>query len=702
MTALSRRLRVLMISDVSPARPDGGGERMLWEQASRLAACGHEVRVLSRAHTAGADQRAEWQGVRVRHFPVDRRSLVRFIRSSILESRRATSEELEAAGADVLHLHQPVAGYGALLSPAARQVPRLYSFYSPAPLEYRSRRGMTGHHRGGRAGDFGVALLWMIERACLRRADRIHVLSDFSAEQLWKLYRVPRDRIVKIPGAAATERFRPATNRAAVRRALGLPAGRPVLFTVRNLEARMGLDQLLRALAVLKERVTGALLLIGGEGSLRPELEALSHGLELDEHVRFLGFVPDESLPLYYQAADLFVLPTRALEGFGLVTVEALACGTPVLGTPVGATPEILLPLSPSLVFRGLAPDVMAEDIRRFLEAKERDPEAAAGLRQACRRHAEAHYGWDRAISSLEQALARVAERQRAAPEAAVTCPACGGATATSSLLYRGARYRRCPRCRSSVVTTPPTGLELQRHYETQYPRRFRPEQLTGERAELFGLLLDRLDSLGGRAAAPSRLLDVGCGGGHLLRLARRRGWRIVGTDISHAACAVTRGTDGIPAVQADSALLPLRDRSIGALTLVNVVDQAGEPLGIVREAHRVLIPGGFLVIRVPNAGFHRPWVRVLSALGPFVRWREWDAYPILHHFALAALGLRQLVERAGFTILELRNSPPAVGDARRWWRTPVAAAAAVVAAASGGRWLVGPSIELYARKEGG
>jgi len=449
VTAPGRRLSVLMISDVSPARPEGGGERMLWEQASRLAACGHEVRVLSRAHSAGADGRAEWQGVRLRHFPVDRRSLVRFIRSSILEARRATSEELEAAGADVLHLHQPVAGYGALLSPAARQVPRLYSFYSPAPLEYRSRRGMTGHHRGGRTGDLGVALLWMIERACLRRADLIHVLSDFSAEQLWKLYRVPRDRIVRIPGAAATERFRPATDREAVRHALGLPAGRPVLITVRNLEARMGLDLLLRALAIVRLQVPGALLLIGGEGSLRPDLEALVRGLELDEHVRFLGFVPDESLPLYYQAADLFVLPTRALEGFGLVTVEALACGTPVLGTPVGATPEILLPLSPSLVFRGLAPDVMAEDIRRFLEAKERDPEAAAALRQACRRHAEAHYGWDRAIALLEGALARVAERRGAAPEAA------------SSRRVTAARSGRSPtagrRCRAAPPGHPAT-----------------------------------------------------------------------------------------------------------------------------------------------------------------------------------------------------------------------------------------------------
>ena len=129
---------------------------------------------------------------------------------------------------------------------------------------------MTAHHRGGRAGDLGVALLWLIERACLRRVDLIHVLSDFSAEQLWKLYRVPRDRIVRIPGAAATDRFRPAADREAVRRALGLPAARPVLFTVRNLEARMGLDLLLRALAIVRLQVPGALLLIGGEGSLRP------------------------------------------------------------------------------------------------------------------------------------------------------------------------------------------------------------------------------------------------------------------------------------------------------------------------------------------------------------------------------------------------------------------------------------------------
>ena len=151
------------------------------------------------------------------------------------------------------------------------------------------------------------------------------------------------------------------------------------------------------------------MLLIGGAGSLRGALEAQSQALGLGDHVRFLGFVPDADLPRYYQAADLFVLPTRELEGFGLVTVEALACGTPVLGTPVGATPEILRTLCPSLVFRGTTPEVMAEDLERFLEDQQRDPDAYARLRAACREHVERHYAWERATDELDGTLRHLA-----------------------------------------------------------------------------------------------------------------------------------------------------------------------------------------------------------------------------------------------------------------------------------------------------
>ena len=721
---MSGPLRVLMVADVSPWGPLGGGERMLWEQARHLAARGHDVRIVSRAEgEAAVHVPVEHERVRIREFPVDRGSIARFIKSSVFGARRLVSEALASQSADVLHVHQPLAGYGALASRAGARLPSLYSFYSPAPLEYRSRRGMTTWHRAGLVGATGTALLWAIERACLKRARLVHVLSDFSADQLWELYAVPRERIVRIWGAAATDRFVPAPDRGAIRQELGLAGDRPLLLTVRNLEARMGLDTLLDAMARLRARRPGALLLIGGTGSLRESLEAQSRALGLDEHVKFLGFVPDAELPRYYQAADIFVLPTRELEGFGLVTVEALACGTPVLGTPVGATPEILRALCPSLVFRGTTPETMAEDLERILAAKERDPDAYARLRAACREHVERRYTWERAAGELEGALGRVAAGGTVAPAATPRlsgngsvlgadlepgCPACGGPTCPGPLVYRGVRYRRCPSCHSSLSTELPTAAELLHIYETEYPLRFAPEQVSSERTRLFGMLLDRLAALGGKDSKRPRLIDVGCGGGHLAALARNRRWLAVGTDVAHQACAAA-GRGGETTVQADGALLPFRGGSADLVTLVNVVDQAHEPLTIVQEAYRVLAPGGLLALRVPNARFHAAWARLLIGLGPLARSRGWDRYPVLHHFAFTPVGLRQLVERAGFEVLEVSNS--AVASRRpvakrlatdtlpHWGRATIAAGAAALAELSRDRWLVGPSVELYARK---
>ena len=100
-------------------------------------------------------------------------------------------------------------------------------------------------------------------------------------------------------------------------------------------------------------RVPDALVLIAGTGPLRAELEARVAALGLAHHVRFLGFVPDADLPTAYRAADLTVVPTTALEGFGLITVESLAAGTPCVVTPVGGLGEIIAPLSPQLITAG-------------------------------------------------------------------------------------------------------------------------------------------------------------------------------------------------------------------------------------------------------------------------------------------------------------------------------------------------------------
>jgi len=262
-------VKIVVVSDVSPVQLLGGGERVLWEQTSRLSARKHVVKVVSRTPDGGVPGDLVHGGVAVHHFPVDRRSLAAFIRTSVLGARRAVESEIVAHGADVLHFHQPIGAFGVLTSTLGRRLPSLYTFHSPAPLEYRSRTGMSGLHRGGLVGRAGAALLWTLERASLKRASRIQVLSDFSARLLWDLYGISGERIVKIVGGADVERFHPGGSREAQRQALGLPSDRPLLFTLRNLEPRMGLDTLIRAMATVRERFPRVLLLIGGSGSLR-------------------------------------------------------------------------------------------------------------------------------------------------------------------------------------------------------------------------------------------------------------------------------------------------------------------------------------------------------------------------------------------------------------------------------------------------
>ena len=691
---MTASLRVLIVADVSPAAVVGGSERVIWEQARRLAARGHRVRVVARQPEAGGARTVERHGVAIRHFTAARRPAGRFIGASILGARRAVADEVRVHGADVLHFHQPLSAFGVLTAGALRRLPSLYTFHSPAALEYQGRRGTTDWHRDGIVGGAGAALLRAVERWSLARVGRIHVLSDYSAGLLRTLYGLDGDRVVKIEGGADTSRLRPAREpRAAVRAELGWPIDRRILFTLRNLQPRMGLDELIRAVDRLRRHVPEAWLAIGGDGALRPELESLVRGLGLADHVRFLGFVEESRLARCYQAADAFVLPTQSLEGFGLVTVEALACGTPVLGTAVGATPEILGPLSKSLLFHGTSAGAMAEDLARFLDELSHDVTGGEELRRACRRHAENHYDWDESVARLESTLATLC----AADDRCV----CGGALEAGLLLGERA-FRRCGACRTQRQAVLPDRARVRVVYDVEYPRRFPHALVPPPRRRLFESIASKLSAL----APPGRLLEVGCGSGHLSAAATRMGWRAVASDLSHEACTVARAVTGRPLLQADGASLPLRDGAVDAVLLVNVVDHTADPLSVVAEARRALAPGGVVAIRATNARFHVSIARGLA-------WAPWlgrvlPLWPVLHLWSFTPRGLRVLVERAGLDVVAVRNSAlvadsseGAGGEARSVaaLRALLTGAVGVLATLSAGRCLLAPSIELYARR---
>jgi glycosyltransferase involved in cell wall biosynthesis len=112
----------------------------------------------------------------------------------------------------------------------------------------------------------------------------------------------------------------------------------------------MGIDILIRAAGRLAANGLRFVVAIGGAGVERKALESLRSELGLEEQVHFLGRVPDADLPELLRAADLIVVPSRSMEGFGISTIEGLACGTPVIATDSGASPEILGPIDPALL----------------------------------------------------------------------------------------------------------------------------------------------------------------------------------------------------------------------------------------------------------------------------------------------------------------------------------------------------------------
>jgi glycosyltransferase involved in cell wall biosynthesis len=242
----------------------------------------------------------------------------------------------------------------------------------------------------------------LLEKKALRKSDHIVVLSEYTKGKLQQAYGLSPAKIHIIPGGVDLNRFRPHDDKQSLRNRLGIPNGHFTLLTVRNLEPRMGLGNLILAFKNILEAKAHVFLVMGGEGSLTQDLKSLAREIGVEDSVKFVGYIPEEELPYYYQMADLFILPTRELEGFGLVTVEALASGLPVLGTPVGGTKEILAHMGPEFLFSDATPDSMARLILKNIQTWASDSEAYTQISLKCRNVAEKNYSWDAHVIQLE------------------------------------------------------------------------------------------------------------------------------------------------------------------------------------------------------------------------------------------------------------------------------------------------------------
>jgi glycosyltransferase involved in cell wall biosynthesis len=256
-----------------------------------------------------------------------------------------------------------------------RNRPLVVHFHGPLVLEGRAE----GVSRGN------LFMRGLAESTVYRRARRLVVLSRAFGEILSREYAIPFERIRVVPGGVDLRRFRAVGSRADARRSLGLPLDRPIVATVRRLAPTKGLEELIDAVDVVRRAVPDVLVVLAGAGPLAADLRARVAQRGLERWIHFTGYVSDEQLPAVYRAADLFVVPTVALEGFGLVVLEALACGTPALVTPVAGLPEVVADLDPALIMGGANATAIGAALSDALTGRLPLPDEAACIAYAQR-----------------------------------------------------------------------------------------------------------------------------------------------------------------------------------------------------------------------------------------------------------------------------------------------------------------------------
>ncbi len=360
----------------------GGLERYVRELAAALVKEGRDVTVLTKkvdADHAGVEIGDDGVCI-VRHdVPSKRNPAFAVLYPYVVAS--AVRRELARRPDALVHGHYAIT----TLPVAYGKRPYLYTFHAPVHKEVLSER-QGSYVLPPFAQRGAVASVRAIEARVVSHADKIVTLSSFMADEVAALSSAAQARTQLIPGGIDVNHFAPLDET----RTPWANGAAPLLFTARRFTARTGVQQLVEAMADVVVRHPRARLAIAGDGRLRPDVEARVRELGLSSSVNLLGRVSDDELRHWYRVADLTVMPTQDLEGFGLTTAESMACGTPAIVTPVGANAELVHDVDPLLVMSGAQPSAMAESIDKLLSSGDRLHQ----LRSAVRAHAVDNWGW--------------------------------------------------------------------------------------------------------------------------------------------------------------------------------------------------------------------------------------------------------------------------------------------------------------------
>ncbi len=186
-----------------------------------------------------------------------------------------------------------------------------------------------------------------ILRIGLKNADTVFTISEYTKGKLLELG-IPLRKIVKIPIGVDYGTFNPNINSKKIEEKYNLK-NKKVILTVGRLVRRKGQDKVIKVMPHVLEKVSNVVYIIIGEGEDKSRLKNLVEELKLGDRVIFTGYIPNKELPCYYNACDVFIMPSREIpeegdaEGFGIVYLEANACGKPVIGGKSGGIPDAIM-----------------------------------------------------------------------------------------------------------------------------------------------------------------------------------------------------------------------------------------------------------------------------------------------------------------------------------------------------------------------
>jgi len=343
MALNNNQLRIAMLSAHSSplgrlGSKDTGGMSVYVRELSReLGRRGHMVDIYTRRSQNAHDRVVELhKNVRLIHLRLgENQYLSKAEMYPHLEGFFRELEQFRSANHleyDLIHSHYWLSGMLGIWAQETWKRPHVVMFHSLGAV-----KNHTGI--GGPEPEIRIAT----ENAVLKACNRIFAPTQREKERLINFYGASPDKIGVVPCGVDLEFFYP-MDREAARRQLGFNPDDALALFVGRFDSMKGLDRLIAAMRYLKHRRHLRLIVVGGDGLHTPEgqrLLGLARTFGVEDSIAFIGRIEQKNLPAYYNAADVMVMPSH-YESFGLVSLEALACGIPVVATPVGVMDTII------------------------------------------------------------------------------------------------------------------------------------------------------------------------------------------------------------------------------------------------------------------------------------------------------------------------------------------------------------------------